>query len=54
MDGGDRYTVLQPSIADKDSMDLVAFDTETGKRTLLVPAKEFVPHGAQKALDVQA
>jgi len=52
MDGGDRYTVLEPSAADKDKMDLVAFDTETGKRTVLVPAKEFVPRGAQKAISV--
>jgi dipeptidyl-peptidase-4 len=54
MDGGDRYTVLQASGADKDSLDLVAFDTETGKRTVLVPAKQFVPRGAQKALNVEA
>lgn len=54
MDGGDRYTVLKQSVADKDSMDLVAFDTETGKRTVVVPAKEFVPRGAQKALQVEA
>ncbi len=54
MDGGDRYTVLEPSAGDKDSRDLVAFDTETGKRTVLVPAKEFVPRGAQKQLNVEA
>ncbi len=53
MDGGDRYTVLEPSAADKDGRDLVAFDTETGKRTVLAPAKEFVPSGAQKALNVE-
>lgn len=54
MDGGERYTVLQPSPADKDSLDLVVFDTATGKRKVLVPAKEFVPRGAQKALKVEA
>ena len=54
MDGGDRYTVLEPAAGDKDSRDLVAFDTETGKRTVLVPAKEFLPRGAQKALNVEA
>lgn len=54
MDGGDRYTVLEASSADKDSLDLVAFDTETGKRTVLVPAKEFVPRGAQKQLKVES
>ena len=53
MDGGDRYTVLEPSAADKDSVDLVAFDTETGKRTVLAPAKEFVPRGAEKAIKVE-
>jgi dipeptidyl-peptidase-4 len=52
MDGGDRYTVLQPSASDKDSMDLVAFDTETGERKVLVPEKEFVPARAQKPLNV--
>ncbi|MGB9418186.1 MAG: hypothetical protein WCB58_17860, partial [Acidobacteriaceae bacterium] len=53
MDGGDRYTVLQPSASGKDSMDLVAFDTESGERKVLVPAKEFVPAGAQKPLNVE-
>jgi dipeptidyl-peptidase 4 len=53
MDGGDRYTVFEPSASDKDSMDLVAFDTETGERKVLVPAKEFVPIGARKPLNVE-
>src|SRR5690348_16415388 len=54
VDGGDRYTVLEASAVDKDSLDLVAFDTETGKRSVLVPAKKFVPHGAQKPLNIEA
>ena len=49
---GTRCWSLRPEI--KTARDLVAFDTETGKRTVLVPAKEFVPRGAQKPLKVEA
>jgi dipeptidyl-peptidase-4 len=53
LDEGERYTVLEPSAAHADQSDLVAYETATGKRTILVPAQELTPTGARKPLDVE-
>ena len=52
LDGSTRYTALEPSAADPKQMDLVAYITATGERSVLVPAKSFVPTGAVAPLDV--
>ena len=52
LDGSDRYTALEPSATDPNQSDLVAYVTATGKRSVLVPAKSFVPPGAMAQLDI--
>ncbi len=52
MVGGDRYSILEPSADDPKQTDLVAYDVATGKRTILVPAKLFLPAGAKAPLGV--
>jgi dipeptidyl-peptidase-4 len=52
LDGNVRYTALEPSAADPKKMDLVAYTTTTGERTVLVPADRFIPQGATTPLDV--
>ncbi len=54
MDGGNRYTILEPSAANKDQNDLVAYDTATGARTVLLPAAKFIPAGAKDPLSLDA
>jgi len=54
-DNGDSYTMLEPSAANpsatnKDQTDLVAYETASGKRSVLVAAKEFIPAGAKDPL----
>jgi dipeptidyl-peptidase-4 len=51
-EGGNRYTLLEPPADNKDVSDLVAYDTATGKRTILVAARQFVPAGTKDALSV--
>ncbi len=52
LDGSVRYTALEPSAADPKRMDLVAYVTATGERSVLVPAAAFVPADSTAPLDV--
>jgi dipeptidyl-peptidase 4 len=53
--GGDAYTILEPASADKDAaMDIVAYDTATGKRSVLIPASALIPTGAAKPLEIES
>ena len=52
LDGGERYTVLEPSATDPKQIDLVAYDTASGKREVLIGAKLLVPSGAAEELSV--
>ena len=59
LDGGERYTILEPSssepsAADPRQIDLVAYNTATGARSVLVPAAKFTPAGAREPLDVES
>lgn len=49
---GDIYTVLEPAV-DKKSEDIAAYDTATGKRSILVSAAELTPSGAKEPLRVE-
>ena len=52
LDGGERYTVLE-DVADKHKgASLVAYDTATGQRTILVSAEKLIPHGQENPLAV--
>ncbi len=53
LDEGERYTVLEPSAANAEEMDLVAYETATGKRTVLVGAKQLIPSGANKPISIE-
>lgn len=52
LDGGSGYTTLEPSKAPEGGSDIVRYDTATGRREILVPAKRLVPSGASKALTI--
>jgi dipeptidyl-peptidase-4 len=52
LDGGERYTILEQSAANKDQTDLVAYEAVSGKRSVLVAAKQLIPAGGKSPLDV--
>jgi dipeptidyl-peptidase-4 len=55
LDGGKRYTLLEPATAPAKGRDLVSYDTASGGgRTVLVPAASFIPKGATAPLAVEA
>ena len=54
LDGGNSYTTLEAS-PEKDSAgskDIVAYETASGRREVLVPASKLVPAGATKPLTI--
>jgi len=52
LDGGNRYTVLEPSASNPKGQDLVAYDTATGARTILVPSSKLIPSGSSSPLAI--
>ncbi len=52
LDGGDRYTVLEDPAGKQKGTDLVAYDTATGKRTILVSADKLIPPGQKDPLGI--
>src|SRR5215469_4525799 len=55
LDGGKRYTLLEPAAAPGKGQELVSYDTASGgDRTVLVPAERFIPKGATAPLAVEA
>ena len=53
LDGGRAYAVLEDSPSQKDLKDVVAYDTATGRREVLVPAARFQPPGAAAPLPIE-
>ncbi len=53
LNGGDSYTILEPSAAGAKTVDIVAYETATGKRSVLVPAAKLVPAGAKAPLTIE-
>jgi dipeptidyl-peptidase-4 len=51
--GGDSYTILEAAAGGKGT-ELVAYETATGKRTVLVPAAELVPAGAKEPIEIRS
>ena len=49
--GGDAYTTLEASTSGKGK-DIVQYDSDTGKRTILINATALIPSGAEEALDI--
>ncbi len=52
--GGDRYTLLEPVAAPGKGSDLVAYDTLSGARSVLVPAALLKPANAPDPLKIQS
>ncbi|GGG94330.1 S9 family peptidase [Silvibacterium dinghuense] len=52
LNGGDEYTILEPA-ADGKGVDIVAYDTASGKRRVLVAAAKLVPSGQSAPLAIE-
>src|SRR5215470_4562772 len=50
---GEAYTTLEKSSAAAGASDLVRYDTETGKREILIAAADLTPKGAEKPLAIE-
>jgi dipeptidyl-peptidase 4 len=53
LNGGEAYTTVEPSPSVKDALDLVRYETETGKREILVSAAELIPPGVKEPLAIE-
>jgi dipeptidyl-peptidase 4 len=53
LDSGDRYTILEDSPGKADAVDLVAYDTQTGKRAVLVSGDKLTPSGQSVPLRIE-
>ena len=54
LDGGRTYAVLEDSPSEKDLKDVVAYDTATGRREVLVPASRLPASGASAPTPIEA
>jgi dipeptidyl-peptidase 4 len=52
LDEGERYTVLENSAAKPGALDLIAYDTATGTRSILVSAEKLIPAGQSSPLHI--
>src|SRR5215467_2938389 len=50
---GEAYTTLEKSSQTAGASDLVRYDTETGKREVLIAAADLTPKGAEKPLAIE-
>src|SRR5215813_8300688 len=50
---GEAYTTLEKSSQTAAASDLVRYDTETGKREVLIAAADLTPKGAEKPLAIE-
>jgi len=53
LDSGEEYTTVEPSAAQKGTLDLVRYETATGTRRILVSASALIPAGQQAALRIE-
>ena len=53
LDSGDRYTILEDSPGKADAVDLVAYDTQTGNRAVLVSGDKLTPSGQSVPLRIE-
>ena len=52
LEEGRRYTTVEPSAAIKEAQDLVAYDTASGRRDILLPASDLKPASASTPLGI--
>jgi len=48
LDGGSRYTVVEPAADFAGASEIVCYDTATGRRSVLVSARRLIPDGQAK------
>jgi dipeptidyl-peptidase 4 len=53
LNDGSSYTTVEPSEAEKGSMDIIEYNTKTGKRQILVSASKLIPAGETKPLRIE-
>lgn len=53
LDGGSGYTIVEASKEFTEARDIIQYDTESGKRRVLVSAKTLIPEGAEKPLKIE-
>ena len=53
MEGGESYTTVDPSESVADGFDIVRHDSATGEESILVDAKQLIPKGADKPLEIK-
>jgi dipeptidyl-peptidase-4 len=53
LNGGETYTTVEPSAAQKGMLDIVRYDTGTAKRDIMVSAAELIPPGEKSALHIE-
>lgn len=50
--GGESYTTLEPNSGSDGASDIVRYDTETGKREVLVSGQQLVPRDEKKPISI--
>jgi dipeptidyl-peptidase-4 len=53
LNDGDAYTILEPAANGGKGLDIVAYETASGKRSVLVAAAKLVPSGQSAPLEIQ-
>ncbi|MBT8083273.1 MAG: S9 family peptidase [Gammaproteobacteria bacterium] len=53
LDGGYSYTTVEASQSLADGFDIVRHDSATGETSVLVEAKQLIPEGAEKPLEIK-
>ncbi|MGD2123446.1 MAG: hypothetical protein PVJ76_16960, partial [Gemmatimonadota bacterium] len=53
IDGGDGYTTLERSGAHGDALDIIRYETVSGRREVLVPARRLIPPGSANPLLIE-
>jgi dipeptidyl-peptidase 4 len=53
LNDGDEYTILEPSSPGAKTMDIVAYESASGARSVLVPAAKLVTTGQAAPLEIQ-
>ncbi len=51
--GGEAYTTVETSPSAHDALDVVRYETATGKREVMISASDLVPAGAKEPLEIQ-
>jgi dipeptidyl-peptidase-4 len=50
LDDGNAYTTLEPSASNKQTRDIIRYETSTGARSVLIAAASLIPKGASTPL----